>query len=235
MKICDNRTTNFQNIENFRFIGVKNIIVIDKNLLSKQTAQETTDEIFAPLKANLPKVISKYENLVQNEQDYIMQTIDDCVTERSQYANSVANVENNFVFKVEFHENSRYDLDLYANTSHGGIDYYINPNYYYRFDTNLVDMYHIPTSEHANLVKRCKKYLNNAFPTIGDIEAISYDNAFKIQFNTNDYLVKAANDFSRFVVAYLAKQGIKSRASQSNNKVTVVIERDTNTGGFEDI
>lgn len=216
-------------------MGVKNIMVIDKNLLSKQTAQETTDEIFAPLKANLLKVISKYENVVQTEQDYIMQTIDDCVTERSQYANSVANVENNFVFKVEFHENSRNDRDLYAKTSHGGIDYYINPNYYYRFDTNLVNLYRIPTSEQANLVKRCKKYLNNAFPTMGDIEADSYDNAFKIQFNINDYLVKAANDFSRFVVAYLAKQGIKSRASQSNNKVTVVIERDTDTGGFEDI
>ena len=76
---------------------------------------------------------------------------------------------------------------MYANTSRGGIDYYINPNYYYRFDTNLVDMYHIPISEHANLVKRCKKYLNNAFPTIGDIEAISDDNAFKIQFNTSEY------------------------------------------------
>ena len=210
-------------------------MVIDKNLLSKQTALETTDEIFAPLKANLPKVISKYENVVQNEQDYIMQTIDDCVTERSQYANSVANVENNFVFKVEFHENSRYDLDLYANTSRDGIDYYINPNYYYRFDTNLVDMYHIPISEHANLVKRCKKYLNNAFPTIGDIEAISDDNAFKIQFNTSEYLTKAATDFSRLVVAYLAKQGIKSKARQINNEVTVVIERDTDTGGFEDI
>ena len=187
------------------------------------------------MKANLPKVISKYENVVQNEQDYIMQTIDDCVTERSQYANSVANVENNFVFKVEFHENSRYDLDLYANTSRDGIDYYINPNYYYRFDTNLVDMYHIPISEHANLVKRCKKYLNNAFPTIGDIDVISGDNAFKIQFNTSEYLTKAATDFSRLVVAYLAKQGIKSKARQINNEVTVVIERDTDTGGFEDI
>ena len=214
-------------LANFKFIGVKNIMVIDKNLLSKQTALETTDEIFAPLKANLPKVISKYENVVQNEQDYIMQTIDECVAERSQYANSVANVENNFVFKVEFHENSRYDLDLYANTSRDGIDYYINPNYYYRFDTNLVDMYHIPISEHANLVKRCKKYLNNAFPTIGDIDVISGDNAFKIQFNTSEYLTKAATDFSRLVVAYLAKQGIKSKARQINNEVTVVIERDT--------
>lgn len=69
-----------------------------------------------------------------------MQTIDECVTERSQYANSIANVENNFVFKVKFHENSRYDLALYANTSRGGIYYYINPNYYYRFDKNLVNM-----------------------------------------------------------------------------------------------
>lgn len=210
-------------------------MVIDKNLLSKQTAQETTDKIFAPLKANLPKVISEYENVVQNEQDYIMQTIDECVAERSQYANSVANVENNFVFKVGFHESSRYDLTLYANTSRDGIDYYINPNYYYRFDTDLVDMYHIPISEHANLVKRCKKYLNNAFPTIGDIDVISGNNAFKIQFNTSEYLTKAATDFSRLVVAYLAKQGIKSRARQTNNEVTVVIERDTNTGGFEDI
>lgn len=210
-------------------------MVIDKNLLSKQTAQETTDKIFVPLKANLLKVISKYENVVQTEQDYFMQTIDDCVTKRSQYANSVADVENNFVFKVEFHENSRNDRDLYAKTSPDGIDYYINPNYNYRFDTKLVNLYRIPTSEHANLVKRCKKYLNNAFPTMVDIEADSYDNAFKIQFNINDYLVKAANDFSRFIVAYLAKQGIKSRASQSNNKVTVVIERDTDTGGFEDI
>ena len=210
-------------------------MVIDKNLLSKQSAQETTDEIFAPLKANLPKVISEYENVVQNEQDYIMQTIDECVAERSQYANSVANVENNFVFKVGFHESSRYDLTLYANTSRDGINYYINPNYYYRFDTNLVDMYHIPISEHANLVKRCKKYLNNAFPTIGDIDAISGNNAFKIQFNTSEYLTKAATDFSRLVVAYLAKQGIKSKARQINNEVTVVIERDTDTGGFEEI
>lgn len=203
-------------------------MVIDKNLLSKQTAQETTDEIFAPLKANLPKVISEYENVVQNEQDYIMQTIDECVAERSQYANSVAN-------NVGFHESSRYDLTLYANTSRDGIDYYINPNYYYRFDTDLVDMYHIPISEHANLVKRCKKYLNNAFPTIGDIDAISGNNAFKIQFNTSEYLTKAATDFSRLVVAYLAKQGIKSKARQINNEVTVVIERDTDTGGFEEI
>ena len=210
-------------------------MVIDKNLLSKQTAQKTTDEIFAPLKANLPKVISEYENVVQNEQDYIMQTIDECVTERSQYANSVANVENNFVFKVGFYKSSRYINTLQASTSSSGIDYYINPNYYYRFDDNLVDMYHIPLSECNNLVKRCKKYLNNAFPTIGDIEAISDDNAFKIQFNTNEYLVKAALDFSRFVVAYLAKQGIKSRARQTNNEVTVVIERDTDTGGFEEI
>lgn len=210
-------------------------MVIDKSLLSKKSAQETTDEIFAPLKANLPKVISEYENVVQNEQDYIMQTIDECVAERSQYANSVANVENNFVFKVKFHESSRYDLTLYANTSHNGIDYYINPNYYYRFDNNLVDMYHIPISEHKNLVKRCKKYLNNAFPTIGDIIAIDDANAFKIKFNTNEYLIKAATDFSRLVVAYLAKQGIKSKARQINNEVTVVIERDTDTGGFEDI
>lgn len=210
-------------------------MVIDKNLLSKQTAQEKTDEIFAPLKADLPKVISEYKNLIQNEQDYIMQTIDECVAERSQYANRIANVENNFVFKVGFYESSRYDLTLYANTSPNGIDYYINPNYYYRFDTNLVDMYHIPTSECRVLVKRCKKYLNNAFPAINDIEDISGNNAFKINFDTSEYRLKAAKDFSRFVVAYLAKQSIKSRAVQSNNEVTVVIERDTDTGGFEDI
>ena len=48
-------------------------------------------------------------------------------------------------------------------------------------------------------------------------------------------LTKAATDFSRLVVAYLAKQGIKSKARQINNEVTVVIERDTDTGGFEDI
>ena len=64
---------------------------------------------------------------------------------------------------------------------------------------------------------------------------VDAENNVSIFIDLDKYLIKAAHDFSQLVVAYLAKQGIKSSASQSNNKVTVVIERDTDTGGFEDI
>lgn len=210
-------------------------MVIDKNLLSKRASQEKTDEIFAPLKAKLVNVIKDYENLIQNAQSYIMQNIDDCVAERSHYANSIANVENNFVFNVKFNAVSNQAYAVHANTSSKGINYSVSSKYYYSFDTELVDLYHIPIKEAVNLAKRYKKYLNNTFPSITDIDVNDSDNAFVVNFNIDDYLKKAAGDFSRLAVAYLAKQGIKSRAVQSGNEVKVIIERDTDTGGFEDI
>ena len=215
-------------------------MVIDKNLLSKKSGQESADELFGPLKAKLVKARGEFENFVADNQSELIESIDNCVKEVVHSNNHIANVNDSITFEVEF-DNRLYgfvkgskSIDFDTNVSGRGIDYVFKNIYRYEVDKSLVDMDALSFSEFSQLQTNCEKYLANSI-NLKKIEINDETNTIKVFSSPREYLIKAANDFSRFVVAYLAKQGIKSRARQTDNKVTVVIERDTDTGGFEEI
>lgn len=215
-------------------------MVIDKNLLSKKSGQESADELFGPLKTRLINARKELENIVANNQSEFIESIDECVKEVIHNNNRIANVNDSITFNAKFYSriygsvNDSKSIDLESTASRSGVEYAVRKFYRYEVDKNLVDMYILKPSELVQLKANCGKYLANSI-NIDEIKVIDEANTIRVSVNLNDYLTKAARDFSRFVVAYLAKQGIKSRANQTNNEVTVVIERDTDTGGFEEI
>ena len=215
-------------------------MVIDKNLLSKKSGQESASELFGPLKARLIKARGEFENFVANNQEVLIESIDNCVKEVVHSNNRIANTSDSITFEVNFLRtiygfvDDSKSIDFNARVAGFGMNYSFKNVYCHKIDKNLVDMNALKASELAQLWTNCEKYLTNSI----NIEKIKVDdkyNTIEVDANLNDYIVKAANDFSRFVVAYLAKQGIKSSTRQTDNEVTVVIERDTDTGGFEDI
>ena len=217
-------------------------MVIDKNLLSKKSVQESADELFGPFKAKLIRARGEFENFVANNQEALIESIDNCVKEAVHNNNRVMNLNDSITFDVIFNswvhrlvDNSK-SIDFESSVSNTEIEYVFNTIYHYEIDKNLLDISTLSADEYEQLKTNCEKYLTSLIDT-GEIEVNDKGNTIDVDVNVNSikYLFKAANDFSRFVVVYLAKQGIKSRANQSNNKVTVVIERDTDTGGFEDI
>lgn len=215
-------------------------MVIDKNLLSKKSGQESADELFGPLKTRLISARSELENIVANNQSEFIESIDECVKEVIHNNNHIANVNDSITFKVKFYrqiyssvKNSK-SIDFKAYVFGWGIEYNFKSSYRYEVDKDLVDISALTGGDFSQLRVNCEKYLANSI-NIKEIELIGNANAIKVSVNLDDYLTKAARDFSHFVVAYLAKQGIKSSARQTNDEVIVVIERDTDTGGFEEI
>lgn len=215
-------------------------MVIDKNLLSKKSGQDSADELFGPLKTRLINARKELENIVANNQSEFIESIDECVKEVVHNNNRLANVNDSITFKAKFyrqiysHVNDSKSIDFKAYVFGWGIEYNVKSSYRFEVDKDLVDMSTLTGGDFSQLRVNCEKYLANSI-NIKEIELNGDANAIKVSVNLDDYLTKAANDFSRFVVAYLAKQGIKSSARQTNNEVTVVIERDTDAGGFEDI
>lgn len=221
-------------------MGENYIMVIDKNLLSKKSGQESADELFGQIKADLIRINGELGNIVANNQSDFVESIDDCVHTILNDNNSHGKANSTIVFKAKFLESSSPLLKANDNVSFRyylgapELKYYIPCKYRYSFDKDTVSIVNSKDSGTIELIKNCKKYINNSI-TFKDIDTMNTYNALDFELNIYEHLVKAANDFSRLVVAYLAKQGIKSRANQTNNEVTVVIERDTDTGGFEDI
>lgn len=215
-------------------------MVIDKNLLSKKSAQENADELFGPIKAKLIKARGEFENFVANNQEVLIESIDNCVKEVARSNNRIANLTDSITFDVKFNSkiysfvNDSKSIDFEAKVFNPGIVYDFNNVYCYEIDKNLIDMSTLSADEYSQLCANCDKYLANSI-NFDKIKVDDKYNTIKVDVDPCNYLVKVANDFSRFVVAYLAKQGIKSKARQINNKVTVVIERDTDIGGFEEI
>lgn len=215
-------------------------MVIDKNLLSKKSGQDSADELFGPLKTRLIKARSGLENIIADNQSEFIESIDECVKEVVHNNNRLANVNDSITFKATFYReiysfvNDSKSIDFETNVSRSGVAYSFKNLYCYQVDKNLVNMDILVSSEFAQLRANCEKYLANSI-NIDKIEISDETNEIKVFVDLHDYITKAANDFSRFVVAYLAKQGIKSRARQTDNEVEVVIERDTDTGGFEEI
>ena len=215
-------------------------MAIDKNLLSKKSGQDSADELFGPLKTRLIKARSGLENIIADNQSEFIESIDECVKEVVHNNNRLANVNDSITFKATFYReiysfvNDSKSIDFETNVSRSGVAYSFKNLYRYEVDKNLVNMDILVSSEFAQLRANCEKYLANSI-NIDKIEISDETNEIKVFVDLHDYIIKAANDFSRFVVAYLAKQGIKSSARQTDNEVTVVIERDTDTGGFEDI
>lgn len=215
-------------------------MVIDKNLLSKKSGQDSADELFGPLKTRLINASKELENIVANNQSEFIESIDKCVKEVIHNNNRIANVNDSITFKAKFYrqiyssvKNSK-SIDFKADVFGWGIEYNFKSSYRYEVDKDLVDISALTGGDFSQLRVNCEKYLANSI-NIKEIELIGNANAIKVSVNLDDYLTKAARDFSHFVVAYLAKQGIKSSARQTNNEVIVVIERDTDTGGFEEI
>ena len=206
-------------------------MVIDKNLLSQKSGQDSADELFGPLKTRLINARKELENIVANNQSEFIESIDECVKEVIHNDNRLANVNDSITFKAKFyrqiysHVNDSKSIDFESKVSRFGFEYTFKNLYYYEVDKNLINMDILISSELSQLKANCEKYLANSI----NIDKI------KVFVDLRDYITKAANDFSRFVVAYLAKQGIKARARQTDNEVEVVIERDTDTGGFEEI
>jgi len=215
-------------------------MVINKNLLSKKPVQESADELFGPFKAKLIKARGEFENFVANNQEVLIESIDNCIKEVVHSSNRVMNLNDSITFDVEFNSwarrlvNDSKSIDFESSVSNTGIEYIFKNIYHYEIDKNLLDIYTLSADEYGQLKTNCKNYLTGLIDT-DEIEVNDKYNTIDVDVDSSKYLFKAANDFSRFVVAYLAKQGIKSRANQSYNKVTVVIERDTDTGGFENI
>lgn len=215
-------------------------MVINKNLLSKKSVQESADELFGPFKAKLIKARGEFENFVANNQEVLIESIDNCIKEVVHSSNRVMNLNDSITFDVEFNSwahrlvNDSKSIDFESSVSNTGIEYIFKNIYHYEIDKNLLDIYTLSADEYGQLKTNCKNYLTGLIDT-DEIEVNDKYNTIDVDVDSSKYLFKAANDFSRFVVAYLAKQGIKSRANQSYNKVTVVIERDTDTGGFENI
>ena len=215
-------------------------MVIDKNLLSKKSGQDSANELFGPLRTRLINARSELENIVANNQSEFIESIDECVKEVVHNNNRLANVNDSITFKVTFyrqiysHVNDSKSIDFKSEVSRSGVSYTFKNLYRYEVDKNLINMDILISSELSQLKANCEKYLANSI-NIDKIEINDEANEIKVFVDLYDYIIKAANDFSRFIVAYLAKQGIKSSARQSDNEVTVVIERDTDTGGFEEI
>lgn len=214
-------------------------MVIDKNLLSKKSGQDSADELFSETKVRLTKARDQFENLVANHESVILQNIDEVVKRVLHNYNSRGNTGDTITFDVLFKETNEQPVfisDIYsfkATWDGHGATYELNGNYSYFASKDIVNTSQFSKEELDDMSKNCRKYLDNVL-NIYEI-SVNSDNKVSIFVNLNDYLAKAANDFSKLVVAYLAKQGIKSRASRAYTKVTVVIERDTDTGGFEDI
>lgn len=215
-------------------------MVIDKNLLSKKSGQDSVNELFGPLKTRLINARSELENIIANNQSEFIESIDECVKEVIHNNNRIANVNDSITFKATFYKqvhsivNNSKSIDFEFVASRFGVKYRFKNLYCYEVDKNLVDMNKLISSELSQLKANCEKYLADSI-NIEKIEIDELTNEITVFVDLNGYITKAANDFSRFVVVYLAKQGIKSRANQTNNEVTVVIERDTDTGGFEEI
>ena len=112
------------------------------------------------------------------------------------------------------------DFDAYV--SNTGIEFVLRNIYLYEVDKNLVNMSELSFSEFFQLHTNCEKYLANLI-NIEDIIIDDNANVIKVNAYLGEYLTKAATDFCRFVVAYLAKQGIKSSACQTGNESTVII------------
>ena len=214
-------------------------MAIDKNLLSKKSGQERADELFGDIKTQLTKARAQFENLVANHQTAILENIDEVVKQVLYNYNSRGNAGDTITFDVSFIYDSEYPVpsyDIYRfNATYGskGVTYELGGDYSRYLSKNIVNTSKFGKEELDDMAVNCRRYLSGVLE-FSDI-SVNSENKVSIFVNLNEYLVKAANDFSKLVVAYLAKQGIKSRARQSNNKVTVVIERDTDTGGFEDI
>ena len=215
-------------------------MVIDKNLLSKKSGQDSADELFGPLKTRLINARKELENIVANNQSEFIESIDECIKEVVHNNNRLANVNDSITFKALFARrigglvNNPKSIDFDTNISNTKITYAFKGIYYHEIDKNLVNMSKLSASELSQLRVDCEKYLADSI-NIEEIKINDKNNTVKVYAGISDYLIKATADFSRFVVAYLAKQGIKSSARQTINEVTVVIERDTDTGGFEDI
>ena len=214
-------------------------MVIDKNLLSKKSGQESANELFSETKVRLIKAREQFENLIANHQTIILENIDEIVKRVLHNYNSRGNTSDTITFDVLFSETNETSVWIDNSYEFGvtldghGATYKLNGNYSYFVSENIVNTSQFSKEELNDMSKNCRKYLDNVL--IIDEISVNSDNKISIFVNLNDYLIKAAHDFSQLVVAYLAKQGIKSRANQSYNKVTVIIERDTDTGGFEDI
>lgn len=217
-------------------------MVIDKNLLSKQSGQEGANELFGPCKSRLIKARVEYENFVSSYQQELIEELDNLVHTLLQQNNVRGKVSDVLTFDVKFDNNISYyaangkALDYSYNFTSSGLEYAFYALYHQEVDKDLVNMnatFHRDNVK-AEFLNNCKKYLNNPFK-IKRIDVNAYDNSYDVRIDVNEYLVKIANDYSRFVVAYLAKQGIKSRAVQSGKDVKVIIERDTDIGGFDDI
>ena len=215
-------------------------MVIDKNLLSKKSGQDSANELFGPCKSRLIKARGELENFVANNQSELAESIDECVKEVLHNNNRIANITDSITFKATFYRqiysyvNDSKSIDFESKASRFGVAYSFNNVYRYKVDKNLINMDILIASELSQLKTNCEKYLANSI-NIGKIEIDDKANEIKVFVDLHDYITKAANDFSRFVVVYLAKQGIKSSARQTDNEVTIIIERDTDTGGFEDI
>lgn len=215
-------------------------MVIDKNLLSKKSGQDSADELFGPLKTRLINARKELENIVANNQSEFIESIDECVKEVVHNNNRLANANDSITFKALFARridgviNGSNFIDFDANISNAGITYAFKRIYYHEIDKNLVNMSELSASELSQLRVDCEKYLADSI-NIDEIKINSKANTVTVYIGMSDYLINATADFSRFVVAYLAKQGIKSSARQVINYAIVVIERDTDTGGFEEI
>ena len=214
-------------------------MVIDKNLLSKKSGQESANELFGPIKAQLTKAREQFENLVANHQTAILENIDEVVKKVLYNYNSRGNAGDTITFDVRFVYDGEYSVpsyDIYEfNATYGGngATYKLKGDYSRYLSKDIVNTSKFSKEELDDMATNCKKYLSGVLE-FSDI-SVNSENRVLIFADLDKYLIKAAHDFSRLVVAYLAKQGIKSRANQTNNKVTVVIERDTDTGGFENI
>ena len=217
-------------------------MVIDKNLLSKKSGQDGANELFGPCKSRLIKARAGFENFVSNHQQELIEKLDELVHTLLQKNNTHGKVSDVLTFDVKFDNNTLYDaanskaIDYTHSFTDSGLKYTFYVLYHQEVDKDLVDMnatFHKGNVK-AEFLNNCKKYLNNPFK-IRRIDVNAYDNSYDVVIDINEYLVKIANEYSHFVVAYLAKQGIKSRAVQSGKEVKVVIERDTDTGGFENI
>jgi hypothetical protein len=214
-------------------------MAIDKNLLSKKSGQESADELFGPIKTQLTKAREQFENLVANHQTAILENIDEVVKKVLYNYNSRGNAGDTITFDVRFIYDGEYSVpsyDIYgfkATYGGNGATYKLKGDYSRYLDEDIVNTSKFSKEELDDMATNCKKYLSGVLE-FSDIR-VNAENKVSIFVDLDKYLIKAAHDFSQLVVAYLAKQGIKSSASQSNNKVTVVIERDTDTGGFEDI
>ena len=205
------------------------------------------DEAFGKAKVDIKTMDSKFQTLVSDNISLIGSALDEYI---ASYRTEIANLKSDehMVMRISLethgyfvkavtsnsHVNDSKSIDFESKVSRFGFEYTFKNLYYYEVDKNLINMDILIPSELSQLKANCEKYLANSI-NIDKIEINHETNEIKVFVDLRDYITKAANDFSRFVVAYLAKQGIKSRARQTDNEVEVVIERDTDTGGFEEI